>query len=91
MIDISKWHVYMLRCANDHMYCGITNDLARRIKQHNGELRGGAKYTRANSPCSLVYDEIVDNKSVALKREAEIKKLKRKEKIELIELNQLRK
>jgi putative endonuclease len=73
------------------MYCGITNDLARRIKQHNGELRGGAKYTRANSPCSLVYDEIVDNKSVALKREAEIKKLKRKEKIELIELNQLRK
>ncbi|HAY40681.1 MAG TPA: hypothetical protein DCX64_00250 [Gammaproteobacteria bacterium] len=86
MVDSSKWVVYLLRCANDHLYCGITNDLSKRIKQHNGELKGGAKYTKANKPCRLVFQENAISRSAALKRESEIKKLKRIDKIKLINL-----
>jgi putative endonuclease len=84
MSDPSSWYVYLLLCANDHLYCGVTNNINKRIKQHNGELKGGAKYTRANKPCMLVYKEVVSTKSDALKREAEIKKLNRKDKLVLI-------
>jgi len=49
-LDNKTWVVYLLKCANNSLYCGITNDMVRRLRQHNGEIQGGAKYTRANSP-----------------------------------------
>ena len=71
----SCWLVYLLKCCDDSLYCGITNDLNKRLKQHSGELAGGAKYTRAHRPCRLVYKEISSSHSEALKRELEIKKM----------------
>lgn len=76
--------VYILKCSDNTLYTGITNDLEKRIKKHNGELAGGAKYTRARRPVELVYSEKCDSKSQALIREREVKKMKRKEKIALI-------
>ena len=57
MIDIPTkiWTVYLLECGDKTLYCGITNDLENRLKQHAGELPGGAKYTRARRPLKVVY------------------------------------
>lgn len=84
MVNESLWVVYLLRCADDSLYCGITNHLEKRIKQHNGELVGGAKYTRANGPCELVYQENTKDRSTASKREYEIKSMTREDKLSLI-------
>lgn len=75
------WYVYILQCGDDSLYTGITNDLEKRIVTHN--TGKGAKYTRAHLPVKLIYSESYDDKSTALKREAEIKKLKRAEKLVL--------
>ena len=73
--------VYILRCADDTLYCGYTTDIARRLTEHNGEGKLlGAKYTKARRPVSLVYQEAFPSRSDATKREAAIKKLSRKEK-----------
>ncbi len=76
--------MYLLKCANDSLYCGITNNLEKRLRQHNGELKGGAKYTRANAPCELVYQEEFIDRSSASKREYEIKQMNRESKLLLI-------
>ena len=74
--------VYIVKCSDNTLYTGYTTDLKRRIKEHNeGE---GAKYTRGRTPVELVYYEKKSSKSSAMKREYEIKQLKRKEKFELI-------
>ncbi|MDG2395698.1 GIY-YIG nuclease family protein [Candidatus Thioglobus sp.] len=78
------WVVYLLKCANNSLYCGITNNLTRRLRQHNGEIQGGAKYTRANAPCELVYQESAKDRSCASKREYEIKHLDKNDKLLLI-------
>ena len=76
-----NWCCYLLRCADDTLYCGITNDLDKRLAAHNaGE---GAKYTRGRAPLRLVYQEPCADKSTALKREREIKSLPRAEKLVL--------
>jgi Predicted endonuclease containing a URI domain len=75
--------VYILLCNDNTLYTGWTNDLKVRINSHNSGL--GAKYTRARLPVKLAYYEQFETKSEALKREAEIKKLNRKKKMELIE------
>jgi len=69
-----KWYVYMLCCSDNSYYTGITKDIARRLRQHN-DGTGGAKYTRARRPVTLVYQEQQDDHSSALKREIEIKRL----------------
>ena len=69
------WIVYMIQSATGRFYTGITTDPLRRVREHNGELRGGAKATRAGRPWSLVYTEPFENKGNALRREAAIKKL----------------
>ena len=74
------WHVYVVVCFDNSFYCGITTNIERRIKQHNGELSGGAKYTRSRRPCRLVYKEKAENRSTASKREYWFKKLSRKQK-----------
>ena len=75
-------YVYILRCADDTLYCGWTNDLENRIKNHNAGT--GAKYTRARRPVELVYYEEYEDKSEALSREWHIKRLPRAEKLKLI-------
>jgi putative endonuclease len=78
------WICYLLQCADDTLYCGITNDLGKRIVVHNaGE---GAKYTRGRTPVRLVYQESCADKSVALKREMQIKRMTRQAKIDLFNL-----
>jgi putative endonuclease len=84
-LDNKTWLVYLLKCANNSLYCGITNDLSQRLRQHNGEIKGGAKYTRANAPCQLVYQEKMHDRSSASKREYEIKQMDRRAKLALIE------
>ena len=70
-----NWVCYLLRCADDTFYCGITNDMEKRLAAHNaGE---GAKYTRGRVPVSVVYRESCVDKSAALKREIQIKRLSR--------------
>lgn len=83
---MSVWFVYMLRCADDTFYAGITTNLERRLREHNGELKGrGAKCTRARRPVVLVYQEKCVNRSEASKREAAIKKMSREEKCKLLQ------
>jgi putative endonuclease len=76
------WKVYILKCSDDTLYTGITNDLHRRIEAHNQGV--GAKYTRCRLPVSLVYFEEQANRSAASKRELEIKSLSRAKKNQLI-------
>ena len=76
-------YTYILRCADGSLYTGWTNDLEKRIKAHKAG-RGG-KYTRAHAPVELVYFESFDTKTEAMSREWHIKKLKREQKLALIE------
>jgi len=77
------WFVYMLRCADNTLYTGVTTDLERRLSEHNSSHKG-AKYTRARRPVVLAYSESAANRSDACIREAELKKLSRPEKARLI-------
>ena len=76
------WFVYLLRCADDSLYTGITNDVRRRCEQHNAGT--ASRYTRSRRPTTLVYQEAQTGRSEALKREAEIKTLSRRKKELLI-------
>jgi len=75
------WTLYILRCADDTLYTGITNDLENRIATH--ESGKGAKYLRGRAPFTVVYTESHLTKSAALKREIEIKGLGRNSKLAL--------
>jgi putative endonuclease len=75
-------YVYILRCNDKTYYTGYTTDLTRRIDQHNQGI--ASRYTRGRRPVELVYSEELSTKSLALKREIEIKKLKRPQKEKLI-------
>jgi len=77
------YYVYILECRDKSLYTGYTNDLEKRLKQHN-ESKRGAHYTKTRRPVVLKYFEKFSTLSKALKREIEIKSLKRKEKINLI-------
>ena len=78
-----SWYIYILRCGDDTLYTGITDDVEKRFAAHcTGK---GAKYTRGRGPLTLVYTEEVEDKSAALKREHAIKKLPRAEKLKLID------
>ena len=77
--------VYILRCSDNTLYTGITNDIDKRLKMHSWELPGWAKYTRSRTPLTLIYTEKAENRSLATKREIEIKKLSRERKLELID------
>jgi putative endonuclease len=70
-----NWYVYMIRCDDDSLYTGITDDVERRIMQHAG--RRGAKYFRGRQPTQVVYLESGHSRRSAAQREAAIKKLRR--------------
>ena len=79
----NTWKLYILRCGDGTLYTGITTDVEKRLEAHrNGK---GAKYTRGRAPLDLVYREECGDHSAALKREAEIKKMSREEKLKLTE------
>ena len=79
-----EWCVYMLLCDDNTIYTGITNDLKKRFENHiSGK---GAKYLRGRKPLEIVYTENFQNRSMATKREMEIKKLNRRKKETLIKL-----
>ena len=75
-------YTYILKCSDGSLYCGWTNDIENRLKVHNSGK--GAKYTRSRLPVELVYLERFSTKSQAMTREAQIKKMSRKQKEELI-------
>ncbi len=78
----SRWLVYILRCSDGSLYTGITNDLPKRLKAHAAGK--ASKYTRSRLPVRLAYSEPQRSKSVALKREAAIKRLRRAGKERLV-------
>lgn len=75
------WHVYLLRCSDGTLYCGITNDLERRLGRHG---RGDVKYTRGRLPVQMVWSEPARDRGQALRREAELKRLPRTAKLRLL-------
>ena len=79
----SAWHVYIVCCRDNSYYTGITTDLLRRMEEHNS-ARKGAKYTRTRRPVELVYSEKAASRSIATRREEQIKKLPLASKKELI-------
>ncbi|MEX2028434.1 MAG: GIY-YIG nuclease family protein [Candidatus Curtissbacteria bacterium] len=68
------YFIYILRCRDDSLYCGMTLNLERRIKEHNSSGARGAKYLRAKKPVVLVYAELHPNIKTAMNRELQIKK-----------------
>ena len=82
-MEAMAFYVYVLRCSDTTYYTGVTTDVVRRVRQHNGELVGGAKYTHTRRPVRLVYQEEHGSRSAAQKREYELKKLSHTEKRQL--------
>lgn len=75
--------VYIVRCIDNSLYTGYTNNIEARINKHNAGK--GAKYTKIRRPVVLVYQEMYETKSEALRREYEIKTFTRQRKLKLIE------
>ena len=78
-------YTYLLRCADGTLYCDWTNDLEKRVAAHNSGA--GAKYTKSRRPVELAYCETFATKQEAMRREAEIKRLTRQEKLALVKRN----
>jgi putative endonuclease len=77
------YYLYLLQCADDSFYAGITVDLERRLAEHNNS-KLGSKYTRARRPVKLVFSQEFKDRSTATKAELDLKKLTHTEKIALI-------
>lgn len=77
------WWIYVVRCSDDSLYCGITTDVVRRVEEHNGGSRG-AKYTRSRRPVTLESSWPAENRSAALKSEYAFKKLSRQKKLDFL-------
>jgi len=80
-----SWYIYIIECNDGKLYTGITNNLERRIKDHNSG--NGCKFTKYRVPIKLLYSEKAFGRPAALKREARIKQLSRQKKFELIGKN----
>lgn len=80
------YHLYLLKCADNTLYTGITVDLERRIKEHNSSNLG-AKYTKSRRPVEIIYSKEFPDRSLASKEEIRIKTLSREEKLKFIKHN----
>lgn len=78
------WFLYMVRTASGQLYTGISLDPDRRLRQHNGELAGGAKALRGKGPLQLVYQQIYPDRSGASKAEYQLKQLSKAAKERLV-------
>jgi predicted GIY-YIG superfamily endonuclease len=83
----AKWFVYIVRCCDGTLYTGITKNVTRRFQQHNAGT--ASRYTRSRRPVRLVYQEARPSQGSALKREAAIKALTRREKMAMIRLRKM--
>ena len=79
------YFVYLLRCRDNSLYCGQTNDLEKRVAAHASGTAAGSRYTRSRLPVRLVYHESVSDLSHALKREYAIKSMTKEEKERMVE------
>ena len=83
----SQWYVYLMRCADNSLYTGVTTDPDRRVSEHNGELNGkGAKYTRTRRPVTLAVAIPLPSKVAVYQAEYAIKRLNRSEKESVVSL-----
>lgn len=78
------WHLYVVQCSDGTLYTGITTDIHRRVRQHNGEIKGGAKYTRSRRPVRLLASRPLPDRSAASKAEWQFKQLRRAQKLQEI-------
>jgi putative endonuclease len=83
MSPTSNWYIYIVQCADQSLYTGITTDLLRRIEEHNSSPNG-ARYTRARRPVRLVYFEHSESRSTASQREHALKRLSPTDKRQLV-------
>lgn len=79
-----SWVVYIIEASDSKLYTGISTDVERRLEEHKSG-KAGAKFFRGRKPRKLVYQEAANNRSEASRREAEIKRLSRVQKLELID------
>lgn len=86
---MTGWYLYIIRCANSHLYTGITTDIARRFAEHQASGPKAAKYLKGKGPLTLVYQESLVDRSEASKREIIVKKYTRQQKLLLIEQHAL--
>ena len=77
-----SYFVYLVKCSDGSYYCGYTNDVDKRVSEHNNSYKG-AKYTRGRRPVNLAYVEEVDTRSAAMKREHAIKRMSHANKAKL--------
>lgn len=81
---MNDWHVYIIRCAGNTLYTGITTDVARRLQEHQGAKGKGAKYLKGKGPLSLVWQYQARDRSHASRIEYAIKQLGKAEKEQII-------
>jgi putative endonuclease len=81
---VEKYFVYMVRCSDNTFYTGVTKNIDQRVCRHNGELSGGARYTRSRRPVALVYSETHESWKAAMNRELAIKRMTKSAKERLI-------
>lgn len=81
---MSHWFVYMVQTAKGQLYTGISTDPQRRLRQHNGELSGGAKALRGKGPCVLCYQQTAADRASASKLEYQLKQLSKTAKLALV-------
>ncbi|MGF1682870.1 GIY-YIG nuclease family protein [Photobacterium minamisatsumaniensis] len=77
------WSVYLIRTASNHLYCGVTTDVERRFKEHQGTMKG-AKYLRGKGPLTIAWSSEVGSKRVAMQLEYRIKRLSKKQKEQIV-------
>lgn len=76
-----EWLLYVLECSDNSLYTGVTTCIERRLRQHNGEISGGAKYTAGRRPVKLLATRKIAEEEKPLKEESKFKKLPRTEKL----------
>jgi putative endonuclease len=78
------WQVYLVECADKTLYCGVSADLDRRLRQHAGRIAGGARYTRGRGPVRLVAAVSRPDRTSALRLEAAVKRARRADKLRVL-------
>jgi len=83
---MSDWYLYLIRCRDSTLYTGISTDVDRRLAQHRGKGNAGSRYLKGRGPLSLVFQEKLGSKSLALKVEHRVKRMSKARKEKLIKV-----
>ena len=86
-MPMSDWYLYLIRCGDNTLYTGISTDVDRRFAQHQGAGNAGSKYLKGRGPLSLVFQENLGSKSLALKMERRVKRMSKARKERLIKVS----